>query len=149
MILPMINNRNSKQTDKLNQYGDFHPSGEQFGLGIQVIKIQSSKAIDTHPQKQKRITKNIENPILEQPTVQAFKRTPIFPSLSTDKKAKTGGLNDTFKERKATVEKKKLILQADSIKQFEEKPRPLEKKVSSVQQVGKGNLMEQANVAPS
>jgi hypothetical protein len=39
-----------------------------------------------------------------------------LPSLSTDKKAKTGGLNDTFKERKATVEKKKLILPTDSIK---------------------------------
>jgi hypothetical protein len=57
MFLPMINNRNPKQTDKGGSYGDPHAINEEFGLGIQVIKIQSSKAIDPNPPKQKRTTK--------------------------------------------------------------------------------------------
>ena len=59
MILPMTNNRNQKQNDKLNHYASPSQSSQEFGLGIQVIKIQSSKIIETDPRKQKRITKNV------------------------------------------------------------------------------------------
>lgn len=67
----------------------------------------------------------------------------MLPSLSVDKKARTGGLNDTFKERKATVEKKKLVLATDSIKEFDEKHRPADKKQSGVLQTSKAALIEQ------
>lgn len=69
----------------------------------------------------------------------------MLPSLSVDKKARTGGLNDTFKERKATVEKKKLVLATDSIKEFDERHRPAEKKPSGVQQTSKAALIEQTS----
>lgn len=136
----MINNRNAKPEQKYNP-SDHNVPKEEFGLGIQVFKIQSTKAIDSNPPKPKKITKNIENPIFEQPTVQTVKRAQMLPSLSVDKKARTGGLNDTLKERKATVEKKKLVLQTESIKEFDERPRPADKKQSGVQQTSKAALL--------
>ena len=136
----MINNRNAKPDQKFNS-NDHNVPKEEFGLGIQVFKIQSTKTIDPNPPKPKKTNKNIENPISELPTVQTVKRTQMLPSLSVDKKARTGGLNDTFKERKATVEKKKIVLQTDSIKEFDERPRPAEKKQSGVQQSSKAALV--------
>ena len=142
MILPMTNNRNARPEQKFN-LSDHNVPKEEFGLGIQVFKIQSTKTIDPNPPKQKK-PKNVDNPIFEQPAVQTVKRAQMLPSLSVDKKTRTGGLSDTFKERKATVEKKKLVLPADSIKEFDERHRPGEKKPSGTQQASKAALAEQA-----
>jgi hypothetical protein len=60
---------------------------------------------------------SVDNPIPENTTVQTVKRTQVLPSLSTDKKSRTGGLSDTsFRDRKPTIEKKKPLIIQDSIK---------------------------------
>ena len=63
MFLPMINNRNIKPNEQKFQINDHNIPKEEFGLGIQVFKIQSTKAIEPNPPKQKKIIKNVENPI--------------------------------------------------------------------------------------
>lgn len=63
MFLPMINNRNAKPSEQKFNLNDHNVPKEEFGLGIQVFKIQSTKTIDPNPNKQKKVTKSIENPI--------------------------------------------------------------------------------------
>ena len=60
----MINNRNTKQNDQKFSINDHNIPKEEFGLGIQVFKIQSTKAIESNPPKPKKTIKNVENPIL-------------------------------------------------------------------------------------
>lgn len=71
---------NGKRGNMLEQSA---PNFEQFGLGIQVFKIESNKNVEGDQSNQRKMFKNIENPNFAKPNAFALKRTNILPSLST------------------------------------------------------------------
>lgn len=133
---------------KHHSYEQMTPPVEEFGLGIQVFKIESNKLLDGDRQNQRRAIKNIENPAFVKAAVFPVKKPQVLPSLSTEKRSKFSGNNETLKERRTTVEKKKLSNLPDTVKEGEEKRRGFQKKSVSTQQVLKNALPEQPAPLP-
>lgn len=68
---------------KANSHSQISPL-EEFGLGIQVFKIDSTKAAEQDRRKPRQMMKHIENPM--QKTVANTQKKPhILPSLSLEK----------------------------------------------------------------
>lgn len=149
MSLPVINNRNTKNLQKKGNLQEINsPNLQEFGLGIQVFKIEANKVADSNPGKQRRFMKNIENPTSAQPAPTHTKKTHILPSLSCEKRQKLGILNDTMLHRRTAVQNKKPSLQPDIIKQVEQRKRPVEKKTVGANYGTKITPFEQTNQVP-
>ena len=58
-------------------------SADEFGLGIQVFKIQSSKISNEDNSKPRKAIKNIENPGFVKSSAPLAKKPQVLPSLST------------------------------------------------------------------
>ena len=67
---------------KQNSHQQMALPAEEFGLGIQVFKIESSKVTQDDRSKQRKIIKNIENPVFTKPSVIVAKKPNVLPSLS-------------------------------------------------------------------
>lgn len=88
MNLPLINNRNIRPSAKSQHpLAQSAPSLEEFGLGIQVFKIEASKPIDNNQSQPRKPIKNIQSPPSLQPQPLP-KRNQILPSLSCEKRDK-------------------------------------------------------------
>ena len=83
----MINTRNKPMPKGTHPLAQSAPSLEEFGLGIQVFKIEAAKAKEASHLQPRKFMKNIENPTIYQPDPPP-KRTQVLPSLSCEKRDK-------------------------------------------------------------
>jgi hypothetical protein len=121
MIFPVIDNNRMKNSDKKAGSQPAMFSADQFGLGIQVFKIESSKLANDDKNKRKAI-KNIENPAFTKSSAPIPKKPHVLPSLSVEKKMANTTLKEPSRERierRATIEKKKKPYVHSSSKEME------------------------------
>ena len=83
MIFPVIDQARMKGSDKKGSQPVMSSSADQFGLGIQVFKIESSKVVQDDRSKQRKAIKNIENPTFTKSSAPITKKPHVLPSLST------------------------------------------------------------------
>lgn len=124
MNLPVLFPSMKHNDIRANSHSQISPL-EEFGLGIQVFKIDSTKAAEQDRRKPRQMMKHIENPM--QKTVANTQKKPhILPSLSLEKHIYQPQVT---KQRQTTVEKKKPSYGQKLSRENDEK-KPIEKKPS-------------------
>jgi hypothetical protein len=95
MIFPVIEPSRMKNNHKASSQPQMASSVDQFGLGIQVFKIENSKLTATEDKnKQRKAIKQIENPNFSRNIPSATKKPHVLPSLSTEKKLAATNSNE-------------------------------------------------------